>query len=49
MAEAQILYKLIHESSQVIARDRYTGIHPGHARIGPSDNTGARKVWEPRQ
>ena len=44
--EAQYLYNNLHESSGTIAGDdRSTGIHPDHARIGASNNTGAGKVW----
>jgi hypothetical protein len=34
-----------HESSETVAEDRSTGIHPGHARIGANDNTRVGKVW----
>ena len=43
--EAQYLYNSKHESPGTITGDRSTGIYPGHARIGASDNTGAGKVW----
>ena len=44
-AETQHRYNLKHESSGTIIGDRSTGIHPGHAWIGASDDTGGRKVW----
>jgi hypothetical protein len=44
-AKAPYHYNKSHESSGTIAGDRSTGTHPGHARIGASDNTGAGKVW----
>ena len=44
-AEAQVLYNLKYESSESIAKDRSIGIHPGYARIGANDNSGAEKVW----
>ena len=43
-AEALYLNKTTHESSGMIAEDRSTGIHPGHAPIGANDNTRAGKV-----
>jgi hypothetical protein len=43
-AEALYHYSFIHESSATITGDRSTGIHPGYARIGANDNTGAEKV-----
>ena len=43
-AETQHHCKLTHESFGTIFYDRSTGIHPGHAQIGASDNTGGRKV-----
>jgi hypothetical protein len=49
MAEAQVPYNKIHESSGKIAEDCSTGIHPSYARIGANDYAGAGKVWEPRQ
>ena len=48
-AEALYHYNNEHESSGMIAGDRSAGIHPGHARIGAIDNTGAGKVWRTRQ
>jgi hypothetical protein len=44
-AEPPLPYKYTHESFGTIAGGRSTGIHPGHARIGASHNTGAEKVW----
>ena len=44
-AETQHRYNFIHESFGTIFYNRSTGIHPGHAKIGASDNTGGRKVW----
>ena len=44
-AETQHRYNIKHESSGTISCDRSTGIHPGYAWIGASDNTGSRKVW----
>jgi hypothetical protein len=44
-AEAQFLFHISHESSGTIAGDRSTSIHPGYARIGANNNTGAQKVW----
>ena len=44
-AGTQPCYNKLHESSGTISYDRSTGIHPGHAQVGASDNTGSRKVW----
>jgi hypothetical protein len=46
MAEAQLPYNKLHESSGKIAEDRSTGIN---ARIDANDNAGAGKVWDPCQ
>jgi hypothetical protein len=44
-AEAPNRNQLTHESSETVAEDRSTGIHPGHARIGANNNTRVGKVW----
>ena len=46
-AEAQHLNQLIHESSRTIGRDRYAGIHLGHAQMDAKDNPGAGGAWRP--
>jgi hypothetical protein len=38
-------FNLTHQSSGTIARDRSTGTHPGMARMGTNNNSGAEKVW----
>ena len=46
-AEAQQANQMKHESSGTIGRDRYAGIHLGHARMDAKDNTGVGGAWRP--
>ena len=45
--EAQQPNQFKHESSGTIGRDRYAGIHLGHARTDAKDNTGVGGAWRP--
>jgi hypothetical protein len=45
--EGQYTHQFLHESSGTIARDHSTTTHPGHARRGSRDNTGAGRALTP--
>ena len=45
MTEPLPTYNIARESLGMIQEDRPTGIHPGHAWIGPNFNTGVGEVW----